>query len=587
MAAKKSLVTLNIGSQRVTMGVFSPGAKGALLLRKYDTSELLPDPAADATRTAQIRAAVDELAGKLGVKKGLLRYAVSGRSSFMRFVKLPPLGEEKVDQIVEFEAQQNVPFPIDEVIWDYQLVGEDKTSEVEVVIVAVKSEVLDELNEAVEASVTTDSVDAAPMALYNAFRFNYSDVQHPALLVDIGARSTNLIYIDGNHVFTRNTTGVGGATITSSIAKEFGLEFADAEMRKVQNGLVSLGGAYQDHPDAEVAAMSKVIRNSLTRLHADIVRTTNQYRGQQGGSAPQRVYLAGGCASLPYIAEFFEEKLKLPVEFFNSLRNVGVGDGVNMELASQESHRLGEVVGLALRGAGVCPMEIDLIPSAVKRARDVKSRKPFLITAAAVAFSLLGAGIIHFNRASALVESELGDLEKERRELQGWDGKISEQRKILQTNQNRSAALERAVFDRTYWLQIFDEMNNLLPKDLVWVTQFEPMSGGVSVSGKMKAGRNQRGFNNEPDFREDSEGEDGGREGMIDALLISGLYRDQDGGRDDVSEFLDKLAGSEHFDLKDLGDERTKYLTNISTGSDKWAYAFRLHLPLKRAIQYK
>src|SRR6202012_1100644 len=110
--------------------------------------------------------------------KGLkVNYAVSSQSVFTRFVKLPSVGEEQVDQIVGFEAQLNVPYPINEVVWDYQLVDSGGSAQVEVVIVAVKADLLDDINDSVEqAGLKTTLVDVAPMAIYNAFRYNYSDV---------------------------------------------------------------------------------------------------------------------------------------------------------------------------------------------------------------------------------------------------------------------------------------------------------------------------------------------------------------------------------------------------------------------------
>ena len=87
-------------------------------------------------------------------------------------MKLPSVGEEQVDQIVTFEAQQNVPYPINEVVWDYQLVDSGDPAQVEVVIVAVKADLLDDINDAVETSaLKTTIVDVAPMAVYNAFRY--------------------------------------------------------------------------------------------------------------------------------------------------------------------------------------------------------------------------------------------------------------------------------------------------------------------------------------------------------------------------------------------------------------------------------
>src|SRR5258706_299484 len=83
-------------------------------------------------------------------------------------LELPPLGQEKLDKIISFEAQQNVPFPLDEVVWDYQIVGGGMGEEIQVVLVAIKVDLLDEINAEVEGTgLQTSIVDIAPMALYN------------------------------------------------------------------------------------------------------------------------------------------------------------------------------------------------------------------------------------------------------------------------------------------------------------------------------------------------------------------------------------------------------------------------------------
>ena len=89
---------------------------------------------------------------ELGIKNANVNYAVPAQSVFARFVKLPAVDEEKIDRIIAFEAQQNVPFPIDEVVWDYQLVGGGADEQLQVVLVAIKSDLLEGINAAVEAA---------------------------------------------------------------------------------------------------------------------------------------------------------------------------------------------------------------------------------------------------------------------------------------------------------------------------------------------------------------------------------------------------------------------------------------------------
>src|ERR1022692_4399425 len=203
----------------------------------------------------------------LQIKSGNVNYAIAENLVFTRFVKLPSIEEEKIEQIISFEAQQNVPFPIDEVVWDYQVVGGSAEGQVEVILVAIKADLLEEINETVEATgLRTSIVDVATMALCNAFRYNYGDLKGCSLLVDIGARTTNLLFIEPARIFCRSVP-IGGSSITSAIAKEFDESFSAAEFRKKRDGFAKLVGV-GTAPD-DVVRVSEIVRGTMTRLHAE------------------------------------------------------------------------------------------------------------------------------------------------------------------------------------------------------------------------------------------------------------------------------------------------------------------------------
>ncbi|MDB4505158.1 type IV pilus assembly protein PilM, partial [Akkermansiaceae bacterium] len=357
MADSQSIIALNIGSQRISMGVFAQTKKG-LVLKSQGATSILADPATEAARIPQVQLAITELAKSLKLTKQKTAYALSGQSVFVRFVKLPPLESEDVGELVRFEAQQNVPFPIDEVVWDWEAL-KGGGIETEVVLVAIKSDSLNDLNEVVaETGLGTRLVDAAPTALYNALRYNYPDLTESTLLLDVGAKTSNLIYAEGEKFFTRSVP-VGGSSLTSAIAKDYNVSFAEAENTKLTAGLVLLGGGHASQLDEATAALGTVIRNGLTRLTAEVARTTQLFRSQHGGSAPTKVLLAGGGANLPYMKEFLEEKLNLPVEIFNPLQRISVGKGVDVEALGAQAHMLGEIVGLGLRASDKATINID------------------------------------------------------------------------------------------------------------------------------------------------------------------------------------------------------------------------------------
>ena len=577
MADKQPILSLNLGSQRVGLARFSAAKGGGLVLHDYAFSELLGDPAADSARIPQVRVAVVELVQKLGVPKQDIRFAISGHSVFTRFVKLPALDEEKVDDIVRFEAQQNVPFPIDEVAWDYQLVsGDGADGEVEVALVAIKNDSLDEINEAVEEGpLLTRAVDVAPMALYNAFRYNYAEAEGCSLLIDVGARTTNLLYIEGSRVFTRSIP-VGGSAATTAIAKEFDMPFADAEDRKLQDGFVALGGAYADHEDPGIAAMSKIIRNTMTRLHSEIVRTTSAYR-QQGGAAPRVGYLCGGSASLPYLREFLNEKLNLEIEYFNALRNVAVGPTVDTDTAAGEAHVLGELVGLALRQVSACPMEIDLVPSSVERRRDIDRRKPFLLTAAGCLFALLVATGMYFQRGAKLAAEENVDVGSKLQTVGGFDRKISAQAKAEAEIGERGRPLVAAVNGRTRYVEILDHLNSKLGGDKVWFTQMEGLAGGnpLSDAEPLAPGDIESAFTDKNDSKKAPDPD------VVTHIRLYGMYR---GSEDALYDFQEALAKDPKFFKLPERMNNTRVL--IQGDGDAFAglvkYDFELDEPIRK-----
>src|SRR5881275_793855 len=294
MAKPARIISLNLGSQTIGLAEFQAKAGGGLVLQNYRLREVLIDPAGEGIRHTQIAATLREMMAELQIRHEVVNYAVPAQSVFARFVKLPAVEEEKIERIIAFEAQQNVPFPIDEVVWDYQLIAGGGEEQVQVVLVAIKSDLLDEINGAVEETgLRTAIVDVATMALYNAFRYNYTDLSGCSLLVDIGARTTNVLFIEPGKVFSRSLP-IGGNSITAAVAKEFREPFAAAELRKRRDGFVSLGGAYAEPANPDVARVSKIARSTMTRLHAELMRSISHYCAQQQGNRPERIFLCGG-----------------------------------------------------------------------------------------------------------------------------------------------------------------------------------------------------------------------------------------------------------------------------------------------------
>lgn len=594
MAAPTRIRVLNLGMQTVALAEFHSSPDGSLTLDQIQISELLADPGADASRPGQLEATIGELKKTSKSPGGDANYALPSQSVFSRYLGLPGGSPDDLNQIIGFEAQQNIPFPIDEVVWDYQPLGEPVDGKLNVVLVAMKTDALEAVNGAVEtAGFAPQVIDIAPMAVLNAFRYNYPDVDGCSLIVDIGARTTNLIFVEGGKTFTRSIP-IGGSTITAAIAKEFGQPFEAAELVKKEKGFVGLGGSYADPEDEVVARISKLARTSLTRLHADIARSISFYRANQHGSQPRRVYLAGGAVSMPYMLEFFSEKMQMPIEFLNPFRNVKIASSVDTQLLSSRAHAFGEVVGLALRATGGCPIELNLRPPSVVNAQSLGKRKPFLIAATACLFLGILMCWAYFLKAAAVHQEVLDSVNAEIAGLETQANAFDKEKRAHEQLAAIADPLITSAVEREIWVRIIDELGAKLPPDYIWITRLTPLINDrpVTVAGAFEkapkpapapaATPRPRGQSasasaaaNRPATPPPATG--------ITAIQIDGLYFHNPSQAKVIDDFVNNLEKSELFAVDP--EKKTEMVPIRKQPDDAtWAYAYQIILPLKNPI---
>ncbi|MBU6411103.1 MAG: pilus assembly protein PilM, partial [Verrucomicrobia bacterium] len=346
--------------------------------------------------------------------------------------------------------------------WDYQILGSSAGGELEVLLVAIKSDVVEGLfRVAEEAKLRLEVCDVSPAALCNAFRYNYGDLEDCTLLLDIGAKTSNLLFFERGKVFSRGIN-LGANSITQDFANESKLKFEVADQIKVKEGFVSLGGAYEEPENPHQATISKVARQFMTKLHIQVNQTIQFYRGQQGGSAPQRLFLAGGASVMPYTAQFFAEKLNVPVEYFNPFRNVQIDPAVNLEELARAAHSLGEVVGLGLRNLANCPVEMNLMPESTLRWRTFNEKKPYFI---ATVFSLvlvaLAVGYL-FEKLATTKEEQLAKLQPEVQKEQDRSNRFNQAYDQLKRVRQQADQVTAWMADRFYWGDLLAQMRQAL-----------------------------------------------------------------------------------------------------------------------------
>ncbi len=462
MLNTKSFLTVDFGAGSLKLAEFEINEAGGLSLKNFAIKPLGLEGSQEAAREKIILQALQEVLVEKDIKSKNINVCAPGFHVFSKFVKLPPVDADKVGQIIQYEAQQNVPFPLTEVVWDYQILGSAGSGELEVLLVAIKSEIVEGLfRVADQAKLKLQLCDASPAALSNAFKFNYGDLEGCTMLLDIGAKTSNLLFFEKGKIFSRSIN-LGANSITQDFATEAKLKFDEAEKIKIQEGFVSLGGAYEEPENPHQAAISKIARQFMTKLHIQVNQTMQFYRGQQGGTAPQRLFLSGGASIMPYTAQFFAEKLNVPVEYFNPFRNLQIDPAVNLEELSRVAHGLGEVVGLGLRNLANCPVEMNLMPDSTLRWQSFNQKKPYLVAAV---FSLVlvafGIGFL-FQKLAVNKETEIHRLEPKVTELNAKSDRFTREFGKFQKSQADASKIATWLQQRYYWGDFLSEMRRAL-----------------------------------------------------------------------------------------------------------------------------
>lgn len=462
MLKAKTFLGIDFGAGTLKIAEFEPADGGGLKLLRFGVRALGLPGSQDAAREGVLKRALGELLAEGGFVSRQANISAPGYQVFSKFVKLPPVDASKISQIIQYEAQQNVPFPLTESAWDHQILGTAADGAREVLLVAIKAEVVEKLFAVGESvGLKMEVVDASMAALANAFRYNYGDIEGCSLLIDIGAKTSNVLLFEKNKFYVR-TVPVGANTITQEYSAESKSPFAEAEKFKISQGFVSLGGAYEEPDDAKVAAVSKVARNVLTRLHMQVNQTVQFYRTQQAGSAPQRVYLCGGGSVMAYSAEFFQEKLNLPVEYFSPFRNIQIDPSVNVEELEKSASFFGEVVGLGLRNIADCPIELNLLPKSSKARQDFNSKKPFLVAAAFVAAAGVWAAGLFYSKVASVHREGLATISEKVEPLARLETSLKSEEVKLADVHKQTDQLGAWLSERAYWPDILTEVRAIL-----------------------------------------------------------------------------------------------------------------------------
>ena len=379
-------LVLDIGTSAIRICELAPTKAGFQLVRYYQR-DLNIDPAMEEEDKAERRRDVLNALlkeAKIRTKKTIV--AVPGQSVFTRNRPLPPVPEYKVTQIVRYEIQQQIPFSLDQIALDYQVLDRTEAGGYDVMMAAIKVDVVEKHLEILRKTRRRiDVVDVSPIAAYNwlCHTGEFGDDGQCVALLDLGATTTDIVIQKDNQFKFTRSLHVGGNDITTAIAANFNMSFEDAERLKREKGFAPTGDAKRDGRGGEV------IGRVLARLVGEINRSFAYFRSQPGGGPVTRVVVTGGGACLKNIIPFLQNQLRVDVRIAQPLAGIAVSPKANE--ASEHPEQACVALGLALRCCQSVPIQINLIPPRVLEVARRKEQVFYWVLSLATMYLILAS----------------------------------------------------------------------------------------------------------------------------------------------------------------------------------------------------
>ncbi|MBW8039474.1 MAG: type IV pilus assembly protein PilM [Planctomycetes bacterium] len=303
--------------------------------------------------------------------------SVPSQNSFARFVNLPPVEEKRIPEIVKFEAVQQIPFDINDVQWDWQLMAETEGAEKRVGIFAIKNEVV---NSALEhfsrENIQVGYVQMAPMALYNYVLYDRDDLldsdNEATIVLNIGAENTDLVVCTGSTVWQRCIL-IGGNAFTRAISDTFKLNFEKAEKLK------------RTAPMSKYARqIFQAMRPVFTDLATEIQRSLGFYRTSNPNTKLSKIIALGGGTKMRGLLKYLQQTVEIPVERPDSFKKLVISSSVSAAKFHENVNDFGIVYGLGLQGLDLGRIESNLLPRGVARSMAWASKARYFTAAASL-----------------------------------------------------------------------------------------------------------------------------------------------------------------------------------------------------------
>jgi len=343
---KKQVVGCDVGSSAIKIVELKPLKNDEFQLVHAAVADLSPEAIVDGAimDSSLVVEALTGLISEKGIKNTKFGGSLSGHSVIIKKIQLPSMTEAELAESIQWEAEQYIPFDINDVNLDYVVLETGGSDMMEVLLVAVKRDRINDYTSViVQAGKEPVLVDVDVFAVQNAFESNYSSRGETVALVNVGASVMNInVLHDGNSVFWRDVA-FGGNLYTEAIQREFNLPREDAEKLKLGE---EVGQVSKTQVDSILGAASE-------DLAAELQKTIDFFVATSSVDRLDRVMLSGGGALVANLESILQERFQVNVELLNPFRNIRYNESdFDPDWINSNAPAMAVAVGLAIRTVG-------------------------------------------------------------------------------------------------------------------------------------------------------------------------------------------------------------------------------------------
>ena len=402
-----------------------------------------------------------------GKLSGKASFIIPGNQVLTKSIRIPHVDKAKQNQVLAYEAQQNLPYDLDEVVWDSQILNDDGI-ETEVLLGACKEDTIEGFCQAIKhTGLIVESINASTVLDQISLEYTNPELDEDVLLINVGARSSNLLFKNDNGFFVR-TVNLGGNTLSQYISDTLGKDFQESEEIKHRFFLE------EDSLDSESSAvklMHTCISNFSRRFAQEVSRSIVMYRRQKGGESVKKILITGKGAYSKTIRDNLSQALNQEVQLFDVMSRVEVSPQVSAD-SEDLNFQLSEVIGEAIHSFNLVRKStgFNLLPLRIQQELKFIRQKPLLLAASVLLGIFPWLIYLGINQSTENIEDKKQSIVQLAAPYEFNSDVIASNRQQAEAISLSISQVEGLMETKTNWIQFFADLQDSIysAKD-VWI----------------------------------------------------------------------------------------------------------------------